>query len=1153
MRRHVWLYWMLLTPSLAVAQDAVDESGGQESSSEASDEAAEDDGVPDQQEVLAFKGTVNRFVDRMKEFNDEARNIIQRREKDERDALIDGYRGPLASLRAEEVALRDTAIGRLEDFLVRYPASSHSAHAMFLLGDLYYEESEEAFTAASQDFEKLFAEGMDLSSIPEAPMRDHERALRMFGGIVDGFPDYNNTDGALYMLGFIFQRDETLQSDDNRGRDAYLALVDRYPESEFAAASHMALGEHYFDNHQIDSAIRHYERVVDLHAPDGQHYEKGLYKLAWSHYKLSSYDMALDLLAKLLDWSEENFMQTGKRSAMAPEAVEYTAISFSDMADRTGMAPVEVAQRFYRKIGEREYESNVYERLADVLTQQARYLPAIQVYRNMIQRWPDAPDNPTHLWTIAKLYKSLDVPDNESAQMAITQLNELFNRDSAWAHANRNNPDALTIADGYIEESLAAVAIDLHSAAAESNDIAKYNRAADLYSQYLNKFPFAKDYYEIQWYFADTLKNSQRFTEAAAEYVQLLKGKGHPYVDGSMWNLMQVRRQILIDKYGTVEALPVDAVAKSRVALPSGAERVVYELSDEHKAFIESADMLAKAQFTSEEYIESLEQFRPAMAYLPGQILYYHGHLDGARERLLNVIETWPKRDEAAFSASLIVDSWQDEEDLAKVRMWAGKFARMSLGTSDDAIAKNLDFTSLEEGAAFKMAAQYIEQGSREEAAEAFLAFMDDFPQSQYIKEAHYNAANNFEITGQVERANSLFRDYIGRIESGVYEADDQAWPIYERIAFNYASSLELEDAVRYFEMLYRRSAQADQAYENAPAALYNAGFLRIGLGDHRGAAENLERYAIQNRDQLDAEQAMWTAADQWELIGRDEAKRFYERYLQEWGTTNPDHAIAARYELAKYAEDMGARNTDQAWQAVIDTYNELAPGGQLGPLGVHYAAAASFRPVERAYDEFAQYEFTDNDEYNTKLIMEIKRPALAELEKQCVALIKAYPDFDYSSAALYTLGASYLTFAKLLFEAPEPTGMDDEQLDMYFELLDELRIPVEDKGKARMGAVLEKAKQEKRWSEWTSKTVDFLATSFPSEYDREANEVRGSGDLTLVPMAGPMSPIGAESNAVESPPNPETIQPEASDAGQPEVQPPTEDTENESQPGVWE
>ena len=142
-----------------------------------------------------------------------------------------------------------------------------------------------------------------------------------------------------------------------------------------------------------------------------------------------------------------------------------------------------------------------------------------------------------------KLHRSLDVPDAIASQNAITRLNELFNRDSAWAHANRNNPDALAVADGYIEQSLAQVAIDLHTAANETGDPAQYSRAADLYSQYLNKFPFAKDYYEIQWYLSDTLFKSGRLREAGAEYVQLLKGKDHAYRDGAMWNLMLVRRQ----------------------------------------------------------------------------------------------------------------------------------------------------------------------------------------------------------------------------------------------------------------------------------------------------------------------------------------------------------------------------------------------------------------------------------------------------------------------------------------------------------------------------------------------------------------------------------------------------------------------------------
>jgi len=980
----------------------------------------------------------------------------------------------------------------------------------------------------------MFSDDMDLSNMPEAPMRDHSRAVRLFQGIVDSFPEYGNADGAWYMLGFIQQRDETLQADDERGRDAYLALVDRYPDSEFAAAAHMALGEYFFDNHRIGSAIENYGKVVDLHAPDGQHYEKGLYKLAWSHYKLSSYDTCLDLLAKLLDWSEENFQRSGKRSAMAPEAIEYTAISFSDISDATGMDPVGVAKSFYSRIGDRDYEPDVYERLADVLMQQTRYSDAIRVYETMIDRWADEPKNPTYLWTIAKLYRSLDIPDNISAQNSITRLNELFNRDSAWAHANRNNPDALAVADGYIEQSLAQVAIDLHTAANETGEPTQYSRAADLYSQYLNKFPFAKDYYEIQWYLADTLFKSGRLIEAGSEYVQLLKGKDHAYRDGSMWNLMLVRRQVLVDTHGKVEALPPGAVEEKRVPTTTGGERSVYILSKEHKAFIESADMLMKAQFKDGEYGQSLEEARPALAYLPGQILYNHGYLEDARKRLHKVIERWPSKDEAAFAASLIIDSWQEEGDLAKVRMWAGKFSRMSLGASEAAMAKNLNFTNLEEGAAFKMAAQYIENGERELAAQAFLSFMTDFPRSKHIKKAHYNAANNFEIIGQVERANELFKDYIGRIERGVYEADDQAWPIYERIAHNFASSLELREAVRYFEMLYQRSASAEKAYENAPAALYNAGFLRIGLGDHRGAAENLERYAEENRDQLDAEAVMWSAADQWTLVSDQDAKLFYVRYLVSWGSTNPDHAIAARYELAQAAEAMGDPLAEQAWQNVIGTYNEFAAGGNLGPLGVHYAAAAAYRPVQAAFEAFKQYQFTDNDNQNASLINEIKKPALYALEGQCVELIKAFPDFDYSSAALYTLGASYLTFAQMLFEVPEPTGLDDEMLDMYYEALDELRIPVEDKGKARLQAVLEKAKAEKRWSEWTTKTVDFLAKSFPSEFARESPEVRGAGDSTLVPMAGPIAP-NVEKSADASP-----------DAG--------EATEaGAAEPGVWQ
>ncbi|MAY80828.1 MAG: hypothetical protein CL930_08590, partial [Deltaproteobacteria bacterium] len=81
--------------------------------------------------------------------------------------------------------------------------------------------------------------------------------------------------------------------------------------------------------------------------------------------------------------------------------------------------------------------------------------------------------------------------------------------------------------------------------------------------------------------------------------------------------------------------------------------------------------------------------------------------------------------------------------------------------------------------------------------------------------------------------------------------------------------------------------------------------------------------------------------------------------------------------------------------------------------------------------------------------------------------------------------------------------------------------------------------------------TLDFLAQKFPTEFAKESPEIRGEGDSTLLPMAGPMSPRGVaketgdaeseqpsviESPPVEAPPAPPTA--------------PEKPAENEQ--GVW-
>ena len=104
-----------------------------------------------------------------------------------------------------------------------------------------------------------------------------------------------------------------------------------------------------------------------------------------------------------------------------------------------------------------------------------------------------------------------------------------------------------------------------------------------------------------------------------------------------------------------------------------------------------------------------------------------------------------------------------------------------------------------------------------------------------YLREEIQTELNFDEIVGKAERANQLFERYVND-----YPTDERSKQLFFRIASNYAAVLELDEAIRYYEELARNFP----TYQDTPAALYNAAFLRIGVGDYEGAARGLERYA---------------------------------------------------------------------------------------------------------------------------------------------------------------------------------------------------------------------------------------------------------------------------------------------------------------------
>ena len=97
------------------------------------------------------------------------------------------------------------------------------------------------------------------------------------------------------------------------------------------------------------------------------------------------------------------------------------------------------------------------------------------------------------------------------------------------------------------------------------------------------------------------------------------------------------------------------------------------------------------------------------------------------------------------------------------------------------------------------------------------------------------------------------------------------------------------------------------------------------------------------------------------------------------------------------------------------------------------------------------------------------------------------------------------------MYAAPLPPEFRaDPELEMvYYEKLDELRIPLEEKGKGRLEAVLQTAKDQGLWSNWQTLTLGELSKRAPAEYSPEKEQFPVEGESSAVPGGAAVPALG--------------------------------------------
>ena len=250
-------------------------------------------------------------------------------------AKFDYYESRIEALEDDQRVRRADAIAKFEDFINKYPDDDRYApDALFRLSELYYERSYEQYLTANREYDDLLEQWTEDSGAPEPTPPDlfYQPTIAAMQRLVTEFPDYRLVDGAYYLLGYCL----TEQGEDDRAVKVFERLADRRPSSRFIAEVWTRIGEYYFDTSDLPRARDAYAQV--LKSDESKFYDKALYKLAWTHYRMADpesspelYDEAVDTFATLLDYNLRTKLEGEEKGGdLVKESKQYIAITFAE-------------------------------------------------------------------------------------------------------------------------------------------------------------------------------------------------------------------------------------------------------------------------------------------------------------------------------------------------------------------------------------------------------------------------------------------------------------------------------------------------------------------------------------------------------------------------------------------------------------------------------------------------------------------------------------------------------------------------------------------------------------------------------------------------------------------------------------------------------
>ncbi|HSP81987.1 MAG TPA: tetratricopeptide repeat protein [Myxococcaceae bacterium] len=1073
MRRPLLLTLLTLATAPAAAQEEVRPQEATEAAQPPGSRFAGLGRTPEQEKLLEeLSEAVQRYEEESREYRREVQRLIQHRYEEKRGRLADGYEKAIRALEEQERRERQDAIARFEEFLRRYPREPrYTPDVMFRLAELYYERSSDAHLTAMREYEEALRALPSEAEPPPEPSPDFNPSIGLYRELIARFPDYRLNDGAWYLLGYCLEKQNAFEE----SRSTYQELIARYPRSRFATEAWVRIGEYYFDAYDEPEALTRAAEAYEAAVRDTTHplYDKALYKLGWTYYRMDRFEDAVRRFFALVDFYEAQRLARGDEEAggdLRAESLQYAAISFAD--EKWG--GMERARAFFAELGPRPYEAEVYRRLGNVWFDQTNHEAAIAAWRLVLDKEPLAPDAPQLQQRIIQAYER-DRRLSESFAES-RKLSELYAPGSDWYRRHEHEPDVLAAADELAEKNLYGSALHHHQQALVFKQEgrleqarASFETAASAYARYLERFPRSKNAYELEFYLAECLYNSLRFAEAAEHYAAVRDSpQGDKYFAESAFNAVLSWQKLL-------EREVKAGREQARVPIRSSKRPEDQPVRPTPLTALE-----AKLVAASDAHVAKLpgSERSPGIAYKAAELYYTHDDFPEARRRFEAIVHAFPHHEVARFSTNLIVESFLVDKDWRSVEEVSGRLA-----ANEEVIAPSSDLhqdlVRFKLAGRFKLADQLLEQGQYEEAAAKYLQLVAEAPRHEFADEALNNAAVAYEKTLRFDSALELYERIYRE-----YPSSPLANAALFRVAVNAENSYDFEKAVASYQKLVKDYP----ASKDREAALFNAARLLEGQQRYAEAAAAFLRYAALFPDAEDAPRNQFRAAlilekqEDW----RGEI-RALEAFVRKFSSRSAqvELVVDAKRRIGDAWKKLGKeREALRAWSSAADEFDRRKLQPDTHPLAADAAAYSRFQLAEASFRKFDKLKIGGRGR-KLERSFTAKRNGVKSVN-EAYARVFPYKRLEWTLAALYRRGHALERFANTIIETPVPPDvkrLGEEAVVAYQDLLAQQTLTLEEAAVESYAATLQEARKNRISNEWTKRTLEALHRFRPQEY----------------------------------------------------------------------